>query len=166
MVALVVLDHDGRLLRTQAVQPEIRGKVVETLEIRVHGRALTVDDEHDAVHIAQDVSPGSIVHDLARNGTQVQSNGVTLECSELYGKHFEKGSALCFGAQSQKAAAVLRLRFSMNALQVGRLTRMPGAVVDELQKQLFVGVVDGGHVRTRAKSFPRSAVSDPNARRG
>jgi hypothetical protein len=127
-------------------------EVVEALDVGVVTRALTVGDEDDAVHPAQDeLARGVVVH-LSGHRVEVKAGLETLHGAQLEGQEVEEEGAVHLRGQRDELALGGGIDLVVDVLDVSRLAAKTGAVVDDFAVDFAGRIVDERHAPTPAST--------------
>src|SRR5690349_19920759 len=155
-VPLVVLDDVRDLIKIVTVLFEILLQVSEAFDVFPQPVPLRIGDEDDAIDTAQDKLAGHVVVHLPRDGVELELRYEVPDRHRRDGQEVEEERAVVAGGQRHHVAPVHVGQAPVDVLKVGGLARDPGAVVHDLEADLFLRVVDDRHRRLRPGPASRS----------
>src|SRR5919108_827238 len=144
-ILLVVLKHERNGARIHPVIGEIRVQVLQALDVLLKLPRLAVGDEHHSIGSLKNELARRLVVDLARNRVELQSRGEAGDAAEIQREEIEKERAIGLRRERHHLPFPLVRDLTVDVVQVGRLPRPPGPVVDDLARNLARGVVDERH---------------------
>src|SRR5690606_19389076 len=117
-----------------------------------------VGHEDHAVHATQDELARGVVEDLPGHSVEVEARLEAVHLAEVEGQEVEEQRALVLGSEGDHLTLRLGRHLLVDLLQVRRLARQAGPVVDDLEVDLPDREVDRAHRSLVPKSPSSSAA--------
>src|SRR4030095_10936546 len=136
--------------RFTALLREIRVQVLQPLDVLLDLAPLAVRYEHDAVCPLQHELSGRGVVYLTRNRVELEARREARDRPEVERKEVEEERAVGLRRERDHRASPVARYLVVDVMQIARLPRPSGAVIDDLAGDLARGVVDEGHERVWA----------------
>src|SRR5260370_25191637 len=126
-------------------------QVPKTLNIFLHFVPMRIRHEDHAVHTPENQLSSRIVNHLAGDGVQLEFCFETLQHDRVHRQKIKKKGSIGRGCQRNEIATITRRDARMDVLQVSRLPAESRPVIDNLELDLFDGVVDDRHGSLRSR---------------
>src|SRR5690606_25740528 len=129
-------------------------QVAQALHVLLELLTLRVRHEHDAVRTTQHELARRVVIHLARHGVQLHPRAEAGDRAQVEREEIEEQRAVCLRSKRDHRPLPRCGYECMHVLQVARLTRTYGAVVDDLAGDFLRRVIDQRHRASTARVRP------------
>ena len=118
---------------------------LQTLYVLGQLPGLTIRDEDDAIDALQHQLARRGVVDLTGNRIELETRGEAGDGAKIERQEIEEKRSIGLRREGDHFPFTLFGQLRVDVLQIRRLSRSPGAVVDDLARDFARAVVDDGH---------------------
>ena len=127
--------------RVEVVLLHVLDEVLPVGVVLCSGGPSAVGDEGDSVGTLEHDAPRSVMNHLAGHGEELHLDLEAIGSAEEDGQQIEEQGAVVVGLDGQQPASHFGAGPLMHHLQIRRLPRKTGAVIDNLDGQFPLGVI-------------------------